>query len=156
MKNWALVGMVVDIILRVFLAAVVVVMIYRGAITCYDYGYRVFTEEPMSATVGRSVTLQIPVDCSAKEMGEMFEAAGLSRDAKLFMLQYYASEYREGIKGGTYTFETTMTAEEMFAVMAGESVVLSDAEAETEDTSKQPEELPEVLPQSEDGEFAEE
>ena len=47
------------------------------------------------------------------------EAKGLIRDKWLFFLQYYCSEYRKEIKPGTYVLRSTMTAEDMFAVMAG-------------------------------------
>lgn len=98
---------------------VIVYFVIKGATRCYDLGYRVFTEDPMAPEgYGREVTVEIPVDFTAKELGELFEEKGLSRDSILFALQYYASEYREGVKGGTYTFSTDQTAEDMFAQIA--------------------------------------
>jgi len=130
-KIWSAVGNIVDIVLRVALWALIVYFIVTGMRKCYDYGYRIFTEEPMSATVGRNVTVEVPVDFTAKELGELFESEGLTRDYILFALQYYCSEYREDVQGGTYQFNTAMTAEEMFEVMAQNSKkeVLEDSEA---------------------------
>lgn len=110
---------VLDIVFRVVMWVVIVYFVIKGATRCYDLGYRVFTEEPMAPEgYGREVTVEIPVDFTAKELGELFEEKGLSRDSILFALQYYASEYREGVKGGTYTFSTDQTAEDMFAQIA--------------------------------------
>ena len=54
-----------------------------------------------------------------KALGELLEAKGLIRDKTLFVLQYFCSEYRKELKAGTYELKSSMTAEEMFAVMAG-------------------------------------
>ncbi len=72
-----------------------------------------------SEVTGKDVTITVPLDFSAKELAELFEEKGLTRDWMLLFLQYYGSEYREDMVGGTYTLNTSMTAEEMFAVMAG-------------------------------------
>ena len=47
-------------------------------------------------------------DFEAMELGKLFETKGLTRDSKLLALQYYCSEYREDIKGGTYTVTETI------------------------------------------------
>ncbi len=115
-----LVGNVFDIIFRLALIIAVIYIIYTGATRCYDLGYRVYTEPAMSSEVtGKDVTITVPLDFSAKELAELFEEKGLTRDWMLLFLQYYGSEYREDMVGGTYTLNTSMTAEEMFAVMAG-------------------------------------
>ena len=110
---------VLDMVFRVAMWVVIIYFVIKGASRCYDLGYRVFTEEPVAPEgYGREVTVEIPVDFNAKQLGELFEEKGLSRDSILFALQYYASEYREGVKGGTYTFRTDQTAEDMFAQIA--------------------------------------
>ena len=115
-----LVGNVFDIIFRLALIIAVIYIIYTGATRCYDLGYRVYTEPAMSSEVtGKDVTITVPLDFSAKELAELFEEKGLTRDWMLLFLRYYGSEYREDMVGGTYTLNTSMTAEEMFAVMAG-------------------------------------
>ena len=118
MKSSSLVGAVIGTVCRVIFTVLVIFVIYRGAVTCYDYGYRVFTEPPVSSGEGRSVTLTIPEGTGAMEMGKFFESKGLIRDAKLFVLQYYLSEFREDIQPGTFTLSSAMTAEEMMEVMA--------------------------------------
>lgn len=124
---------VLDVVFRIAIWVIIIYFVIKGATRCYNLGYRVFTEEPMaSAGYGREVVVEIPVDFSAKELGELFESKGLSRDSILFALQYYASEYREGVKGGTYTLSTEMTAEEMFERISAENEVKEIEEEEPE------------------------
>lgn len=125
---------VLDMVFRVLIWVIVIYFMVRGASRCYDLGYRVFTEDALAPEgYGTEVVVEIPVDFNAKELGELFESKGLSRDAILFALQYYASEYREDVKGGTYTFSTEQTAEQMFAQIAA---VTQAREMEEEDTQE--------------------
>lgn len=117
-KILSIVGNIFDAVINILLVVGIIYVIYKSAYTCYDYGYRVYTEGPVSTGEGREVTLVIPVDFTAKELGVLFEDNGLSKDHILCTLQYYASEYREDIKGGTYTFNSNMTVEEMFESIA--------------------------------------
>ena len=106
-----------ETILKIAIIAVVVVFVYKGALVAYDYGYRIFQEDPMSTGSGREVVVVIPEGMSAKEMGELFYMKGLIRDDKLFQIQYLLSEYKEDLLPGTFTLSTAMTVEEMFKTM---------------------------------------
>lgn len=117
MKALNIVGAVVGAVLRVVIAIGVVYVIYRGAGICYDYGYRIFTEPAVSAGEGRTVTVSVTEDMSAWDIGKLLESRGLVKDGKLFVLQYYLSEYLEDVKPGVFEFSTSMTAEEMMEVM---------------------------------------
>lgn len=117
MKTENLITAVLGAILKVVLVVVAVFLIYRGAVLGYDYGYRIFTEPAMSAGEGRTIQVTLKPDMSAIEVGQMMQDKGLSRDAKLFALQYMFSEYKEEIKPGTYQVSTAMTAEEIMAAM---------------------------------------
>lgn len=118
METKKLVGAVFGMICKVAFAVLVVYVIYQGAVTCYDYGYRIFMEPPISAGEGRTVRVTVTEDMSPEEMGELFVSKGLVRDSKLFALQYLLSEYRADFIPGTYDLSTAMTAEEMMEVMA--------------------------------------
>lgn len=118
MKSGNLIGAVMGAILKIVAAIAVVYVIYSGAMKCYDYGYRVFTEPAVSAGAGRDVRVTVTEDMSPTDIGELFYSRGLTRDAKLFALQYIFSEYREDVVPGTFDLNTAMTAEEMMAVMA--------------------------------------
>lgn len=117
MKSSNLIVAVLGAIFRVVVAIAAVYIIYQGAIPCYNYGYRIFTEPAVSAGEGRTVTVAITDDMSPKEIGQLFENKGLVRDARLFMLQYYLSEYVKDVKPGVFELSTSMTAEEMMEAM---------------------------------------
>lgn len=119
MKVSSIIGAVCGAIFRVAAIVAVVYMIYRGAEISYDYGYRIFTEPAMTTEEGgRTVTVSVTENMSVSDIGKLFEARGLIRDAKLFVLQYYLSEYREDVKPGVFELSTAMTVEDMMAAMA--------------------------------------
>ncbi len=130
MKVLNIISAVAGAIFRLVTAIAVVYLIYQGAGICYDYGYRIFTDPGISAGEGRTVTVTITEKMSPMEIGELFESRGLVRDAKLFTMQYYLSEYRKEVGAGTFELSTAMNAEEMMAAMV---VVKDEAEGEAEE-----------------------
>lgn len=117
MKSGNLIGAVMGAVLKIVAAIAIVYLIYTGAMKCYDYGYRVFTEPAVSSGTGREITVTVTADMSPMDIGELFYSRGLTRDAKLFALQYIFSEYHDDVVPGTYELSTAMTAEEMMAAM---------------------------------------
>lgn len=113
-----LVSAVLGTILKVIVAIAVIFVVYTGASTCYDYGYRIFTEPAVALGEGRTVTVTVTKEMSPLDIGESFLEKGLVRDAKLFALQYLFSEYYKEVQPGTFELSTSMTAEEMMEVMA--------------------------------------
>ena len=103
---------------RLLFILVVLNYIHQGALKAYDFGYRVFTETPVSSGVGVDVEVTIPEGSGAMDIGEILEDRGLIRDHRLFFIQERLSQYHGKIKPGTYELSTAMTAEEMMAVMA--------------------------------------
>lgn len=118
MKTKNLMLAVFGAILKLVVAVAVVFVIYRGAAICYDYGYRIFTEPAMTKEeTSRTIQVTVTEDMSVMDIGEMMQNKGLSRDGKLFALQYLLSEYREDVRPGTYEVNTAMTSEQIMAAM---------------------------------------
>lgn len=109
---------VLGTIFRVAVVIVVVVFVYRAALMAYDYGYRIFQETPVSAAPGTDMRVEITVGKSALQIGEILEQKGLIRDAKLFYIQNLLSKYKDKLQAGSYVLNTSMTMEEMMAVMS--------------------------------------
>ena len=130
MKAWNIVSAVVGAIIREAVSIAVVYLLYRGAVICYDYGYRIFTEPAISSGEGRTVTVAVTEEMSASDIGTLLENKGLIRDKYLFVLQYYLSEYRKDVKPGVFELSTSMTAEDMMKVMA--SAAEEDETGQTE------------------------
>ena len=123
-----IVGAVFGTVMKVVVAAVVLMFIYRYSIMAYDYGYRIFGEEPVDAEPGRDVSLQVAESDDAEDIGLMLEQKGLIRDAKLFMIQEMLSGSESEITAGTYELNTAMTVEEMLDIML--SPVEKEADSE--------------------------
>lgn len=118
MKVSNIVGAVFSTIFKVAVAIVVVILIYKGAMMGYDFGYRIFDQEPMTTGEGRTVSVAVTENMSATEMGQMLKEKGLIEDTWLFLAQYYLSEFQKDIKPGIYDLSTSMTVEEMMEIMA--------------------------------------
>ncbi|MDE7358625.1 MAG: endolytic transglycosylase MltG, partial [Lachnospiraceae bacterium] len=97
-----------------------------------DYGYRIFTEEPVAIGEGRTISVSVEDPVSVMEVGEMLEERGLIRDAKLFLLQELLSENHGKLQPGIYDLSTAMTAEEMMDVMAADAPEEGEEDAEGE------------------------
>ena len=108
----------VEKIIKVVVIAAVIVFVFRGATKAYDFGYRVFADEPVSVSGGRTITVGIAEGASVKEIAQMLEEKGLIEDAKLFVVQELLSAYHGEILPGIYDLSTDMTAEQMLAIMS--------------------------------------
>ena len=120
-------------IFRLAILAVCVLVITRAGKYAYDFAYRIFTEEPMSSAPGRDVAITIVQGDSLMDVCEMLEEKGLVRDARLTWIQKKVSVYDNDIKPDFYTLNTSMTADEMFAIIAGKS---SDEESEEDEDTE--------------------
>ena len=132
-KNLAL-GFI-GFIMRAAILAIAILVVFKMGQKAYDFGYRIFTEEAMSPEPGRDVAVTIVQGDSKMDVAEMFEEKGLIRDAKLFYVQKICSEYNGDIKPGIYTLNTSMTAEDMFAIIAGKKDDEEDASSEEDETT---------------------
>ncbi len=130
-KNLALGFM--GFIVRAAILAIAILVIFRIGQEAYDFGFRIYTEEPMSPAPGRDVAVTIVQGDSTMDVGRMFEEKGLIRDSKLFYAQKKCSVYDADIKPGFYTLNTSMTADDMFAIIAGRKDSEGSDEDEEED-----------------------
>lgn len=120
MKVDKMVMRTLTIVLKVVFAVLVVMFVYKGASLAYDYGYRVFAEEPVDLAPGWDMDVTIDEGMGAKEIGQLLESKGLIKDGTLFYLQNILSKYKDDLKAGSYVLNTSMTTEEMMAVLSGE------------------------------------
>ena len=114
---------------------IAITYIIKAATSAYEYGYRVFTEEPISQGEGRTISVSVEEPVSAKDVGKMLEERGLIRDANLFVIQELLSENHNKIQPGIYDLSTAMTTEEMLSVMSADA----PEEGEDADAGQTPE-----------------
>lgn len=120
MNSKEIVGSVFGMAFKIIATVLIIMFVYKYAVLAYDYGYRLFGEKPITSGEGRTVTVTIPEGADAKKIGEILEMKGLIRDADLFVLQERFSDYHDEVMAGDFELNTSMTAEEMLAVMSTE------------------------------------
>ncbi|MFI3213403.1 MAG: endolytic transglycosylase MltG [Eubacteriales bacterium] len=118
MRAGEIVASIFGTVFKIVFMMAVVIVVYKAAITAYDYGERIFAEEAISPDNGVTITVTITEGKSVKEIAEILEEKGLIRDALLFQIQELLSEYRGELQPGKYELSTDMVAEEMMAIMA--------------------------------------
>jgi UPF0755 protein len=102
---------------------VILLVVYFGiqiAAFGYDFGYRVFTETAVDDAPGTDALIQIKEDMSEYEIAQLLEERGMVRDAKLFFLQLKLSNYSGKEVPGVYTVNSSMTPQEIMAVISPE------------------------------------
>ena len=87
-----IVASVFSVAIKIVVLIIAIMFIYKYAAMAYDYGYRIFSEGPVSTGEGREVSVTITSDMDSEAIGEALENKGLIRDAKLFVLQERLSE----------------------------------------------------------------
>lgn len=126
----------IETVIKIAAAVFLVSFVYDTAIKAYDYGYRVFAEEPVTVGDGRTISIYVEPDDSVRDIGKNLEEKGLIRDANLFFVQELLSEYHGEIKPGIYDLNTSMKSDEMLAIMSAE------ATEEEEDTGASTDNVP--------------
>ena len=127
-----LIGSVVETIIKIAAVVFLVTFVYDMAVKAYDYGYRVFAEEPVTVGEGRTISISVGAGDSVRDIGKNLEEKGLIRDANLFFVQELLSEYHGKIIPGIYDLNTSMTNEEMLEIMSSEQEEEEDTGASTD------------------------
>lgn len=120
----------IETVIKIAAAVFIIMFVYDTAVKAYDYGYRVFAEEPMTLGEGRIISIYVKDEDSVKDIGKTLEEKGLIRDANLFIVQELVSEYHGKIQPGIYDLNTSMSTEEMLEIMAASA----EEEDETDDS----------------------
>lgn len=116
-------------IVKIAVTAVIVVVVFRLAVSAYDFGFQVFADIPIAEDGnGRTVNVVISEGQDSKEIGKLLEQKGLVENGMIFYIQEMLSEYKGMIQPGTYELNTAMSAEQMIKVMCK----LDDATEEIE------------------------
>lgn len=122
-----LLGAISAMIIKIALAAVIIVVVFRLAVYAYDFGYQVFADIPVSEGEGRIVSVVVSEGQSSREFAKLLEQKGLINDANAFYIYERLSDYKDMLQPGVYELSTSMKAEEMLEIVC-------HVEGETEET----------------------
>jgi UPF0755 protein len=120
MNTKQLLGAVCATIIKIVLAAVVIVVVFRLAVYSYNFGFQVFADIPVSSGEGRTVNVVVSEETSNRQLAKLLEQKGLIRDSNVFFIQEKLSDYKDSIKPGVYELSTAMSSEEMLEILGGE------------------------------------
>ena len=124
-----LLGAVSAMIIKIALAAVIIVAVFRLAVYAYDFGYQVFADIPVSEGEGRTVSVVVSEGQSSREFAKLLEQKGLINDANAFYIYERLSDYKDMLQPGVYDLSTSMKAEEMLEIVC-------HVEGETEESDE--------------------
>lgn len=117
-------------IVSVAFVMVVGMGVYRLGMSAYDFGYRIFAEEPMSPEPGLTMSVAIVEGKSVMEVGKILEEKGLIRNHYLFYFQEFFSNYHGEMKPGVFELSTAMTPDKMIEIMATQESAIGFDSAE--------------------------
>lgn len=133
MNSKKIVYSAIKTIIALIIFVTIAMFVYKLCTKAYDFGYRIFAEEPMSPAPGFTVSVAIVEGKSVMEIGEILEEKGLIRSAYLFYCQELVSNFHGQIKPGVYELNTSMTIEEMLQIMSATPENLEPGEGEESD-----------------------
>lgn len=120
-----LLGAVTGMIIKIAIAAVVIIFVFKAAVSVYDFGFQLFADIPVSEGEGRTVSVTISEMQDSGDVGKLLEEKGIIRDATAFIILAKLSESEDEIQPGSYELSTSMSMEEILEVLC-----------ETEDTTE--------------------
>ena len=90
------------LVIKAAVAVLVVLLVYRLALSAYSFGYRIF-----------AVSVAVTEEDDVRSLGQKLYDKGLIRSTRLFYFQEMFSNYHGIEKPGVYELNTSMTVEEM-------------------------------------------
>ncbi len=102
--------------IKLAILAVFVFALIYGTKTAYDFGYSVFTTDPVEKAPGHNIEVTILTGMSRQSVGTLLAGKGVIRNATVFYVQ--AVIYGYTIEPGAYVFNTSMTVEEILMQLA--------------------------------------
>lgn len=111
--------MILGISLNVILVAVGVFIIFSAGSKAYTFGHNIFDEETVSTLEeAKETDVTITDDITPKQLAKLIYDRGLVKDKSIFYFQIILSDYKDKLKGGTYTLNTAMTPTQMLEVLS--------------------------------------
>jgi len=123
---------IISILTRILLILVVIAGSILVGRKSYEFGYRVFAEQPMTDKAhAKTVNIQITDSMSNRDIAALMVKKGLARSEVLFYIQILSSDYKNSLTPGLYILSTDMTAGQILEIIGqsgGDSVNNESAE----------------------------
>lgn len=123
-----LLGAIGAMLVKIILSAAVIIIVFKLAVSAYDFGFNLFADIPVDEGDGRTVNVVISENQDTMDIAKMLEQKGLIRDAKMFYIQEKLSDYKNQIASGTYELNTAMSVEDMLVILCSSEEMTEAAE----------------------------
>lgn len=117
MSGKKIIGTIINISLEIIVLALVVMALYKYGQEAYAFGYSIFSEKAMEEEPGIDKVVTILDGYSDMDIAEVLKVKNLIKDEKVFWVQMKIFNYSGKIKPGEYNLNTSMSPEEMVAVL---------------------------------------
>jgi UPF0755 protein len=114
---------------KVLKYVIMVVITVFCATTAYNFGAQIFSAEGMEIPPGTDMSITVEDGTTIEQLGTTLEEYQIVKDSGIFRIQAYIYQVKE-VKPGTYTFNTSQNAEEIF------KTIVSGPEKEKKKKSK--------------------
>lgn len=111
---------VLFLVMKLFLAVVIVFCLYTLGQKAYQFGFRVFAQEAVSQPPGKDVAFVYEEGTSPRRLADMLADKGLVQDANVFYVQLLLSQEKDKLQPGNYVLNTSYTPDEILKVLAHE------------------------------------
>lgn len=109
-------GAIIKVSLRLIIYALVILILYEGVTTGYEFGHEIFASTAVSQAPGVDKTVVIEEGRSALQVGKQLEDEYLIHSGYAFWIQSIFYDY--DIYPGAYVLNTSMTSKEMLELLS--------------------------------------
>lgn len=125
-------GTIIGVSGKLIVYALVILLLYEGISSGFQFGYEVFHPAPMAAAPGVDMQVTIDEGESVSEISAALKASGLIGNEYVFLIQCRFYEYGSGeheVLPGAYVLNNSMTSKEII-------VSLRDGPPKEEETTQ--------------------
>lgn len=108
-------GAVIAISFRLIVLALVVILLYRGVTSGYEFGHEIFYASAVEAEPGHDKAVSIEEGTSAAKAAKLLKDNGMIINEYSFIIQAEFFNYK--VNPGNYTLNTSMTSKEILQMM---------------------------------------
>ena len=113
-------------ILKAVLVLFIIFGLYQFGQYAFDFGHQLYSGQGLCAPPGKDVEVVVQDGATVSQIADMLERQGLIKDALVFRVQEKLSKYAGQIQAGSYVLNSSMSGEELLAVLSGNEEDLED------------------------------
>ena len=114
-----IIGSIVLFSIKTVMVLVIIFGLYQFGGYAYDFGHQLYSGRGVNVPPGKDVAVVIQEGASVSSVADMLKRQGLIKDALVFQIQEKLSKYSGQMQAGSYVLNSSMSGEDMIAVLSG-------------------------------------